>query len=1148
MSSILAASGEQIFLPSWGRSFWQDSVTGDMICLYASGTTEVDYITSSDSGVSWSAPSFAFPVDDFSTHNNFDTSMDRVGNVHCVHRFNTSGCYTILAKTTSGAWAPSGVVARGFFDCRSTVDARDFNGSIEVYDKKMGVFGGGPGTPPTAWITAVEASGRVKAWHVSSPFTAIPALQGIVHDIDVGPSGGFPFPTDAGQFDALATPFSVDSSGIAFFEYSFSNKWKDKGLIQIDPGIDETNLARISGYIGDVNFTPNSAWCKTHFLKPTQQTRGTINTVITTVGSSGKFELYTTANEINSAGFGFFRVDSTDTNHTGLGSSRRLNTENLTFKELPNNIAGATPLLGGGTPVGITYYDDPYTLFLYFQGRRTNGDQTISRIKATVDIPESVTPTSALKYNFSDLSDADSGLVSWADATVMNAGAGSLGLENIVHWQKFKVSHSPVDAGSGLFRSEIIATVGSGVVNGSGDVLSKLYMWRFDDSLAAQGELPLPTYVTNLTAQSGDSFIGIDAFTGITDPGNLFDQDTATSGIVSSGDSITLEFDKIYTFNRLEFAWNSPPAGFIGVDVSASYDNATFVGVHSVPSGIAGASPSLVKSSAEWDRPQDASIDVDMDGFSAKYVKLDFVGDATARDVREVRLYGAHTTAGYIGTSAFSTTFFSSKGSFKTETFTNVPLGGTPNGWTTYGDFNWGVDRGLHSSGAFFGETIGSGSLSLLENASALRTDRNPPINSSGVFEFDVEVVSPRTISFDMKWDSQANVGSIDPNEPTDDYLELFIITPTGTVDKTADIYNGLFITPASYVTRSFTLDEPGVNTVRIIYNRGNIEAGLGPVGGEAAVWFDNFANLDPSEADPNLLTSVYGYIRGAGDTASGVIYAYASGVDFVDRDSLAYMSGGANVPAGVTNAYLLGDTMASGMVYAYIVSNTESTSVAAFMEGSIDTAVNVVGAYIFTSGLAGNIFGYMENTVNESIYGFLKAPSGALSTVNAYISTPEFASIHGYLKGPVPNSGQVYGYLIARGYDDHIYGYIDASGLNTSAYGYINARGITGNIFAYMPNGDKTNVAGYIQGADVASGVINAWMSGVGVESGMIYAYIPGISGTATGIFNGYMSAVELPSSIIYAHVIGFDGSGACNFPVPLPPSVAVPTGNFFT
>ena len=53
-----ATSGLQdMRLPQWGRSFWQDPNDGEIFLAYGSGTTEVDFITSADSGVTWSSSS-----------------------------------------------------------------------------------------------------------------------------------------------------------------------------------------------------------------------------------------------------------------------------------------------------------------------------------------------------------------------------------------------------------------------------------------------------------------------------------------------------------------------------------------------------------------------------------------------------------------------------------------------------------------------------------------------------------------------------------------------------------------------------------------------------------------------------------------------------------------------------------------------------------------------------------------------------------------------------------------------------------------------------------------------------------------------------------------------------------------------------------
>lgn len=1128
MSSILAASGEQIFLPSWGRSFWQDSVTGDMICLYASGANEVDYVTSSDSGVTWSSPSFAFPVDDFTTHNNFDTSMDRDGNVHCVHRYNGSGCYTVLGKNGSGAWAASGVVARGFFTCRSTVDARDFNGSVEVYDTTLRAFGD-PTSPPSARIVAVDTSNNVKAWYVDSPFTGFPVFESTVSTRNVGASGGFPIPVGGlGSLGALAAVFSVDATGISMTDVTGF----EASAIDILPNVAETG--KEGGLIGDAPLSYSMAWDRPFI--------GNLAPVLVSTKDVGKFEFYTGTSEPFGNGNGFYRVDSTAPYFFGPvpPTDRRLNLDNIPFKDLHEATAGAPNLINGGSPVGMSHFDEDATIHMYFVNPRSDGNQTIYRVKANGQATPSTT-----KWYVSELNDVASGLISWPDVTLATAGAGTAESGNFVHWHGFKPIKHPTIAGSGTDKQEIVATVGSGITNGSGDVNTRLYMWRFEDSIAGQGLIPLPTFSIELTADSGNRFVGIASSSGISSPSVLFDGSTSTGQVISNSGNITLEFDDVYSFSRIEFPISSSGAGtYYDLKVESSLDGANFTTVYNIENLTTTNGDSLIKLSSELDVPADATVTQSISAFAGKYVRITFDTPPPLQspaNTREIRLYGIDTTAGYTQTEGFSKFFFSNEGTFRTENFASVPIGGIPTEWSTYGDFEWSVDRGVHSSGAFSGEAIGSGDLS------AIRTNRNPPANSSGVLELYVEVTSPRTITFDMKWDAQANVGVIDPSQPTDDYIELFVITPTGTVDKAQDLYNGLFVTPSNYRTVSFDVNEPGLNTIRIIYNRGNIEVGSGNVGGEGAMWIDNFANLDPKQSDPNILTSIYGYMDGA-LSESGMSYAYVSGVGHVSGNALAYMSGAANVPSGVTNAFLLSDTMESGMVYAYLPSVQASEQVYAFMEGSIDVAMDVVGAYIFTSGVEGSVLGYMKNAATGCIYGYLKAPSGAFDSVYAYTLTPEFTNVYGYLKGPIPHGGVAYGYLEGIDYDNHIYGYMHASGLNTSSYGYINAEGITGNIYAYMPNGEKINVAGYIKGADVASGVINAWTSGVGVESGVTYAYIPGISGVATGVFYGYMSAVNLPSGQVYGHLIGFDDGAGCNFPVPLPSSVAVPTGNFFT
>ena len=1128
MSSIIAASGSGLAFPSWGRSYWQDPNDGKLVCLYASGTQEVDYIVSSDSGVTWSAPALAFPVDDFSIHNNFDTSMDRVGHVHCVHRYNGSGCYTVLGKTTGAGWAPSGVVARGFFACRTTTAAKDFNGAIEAYDVKLGQTWADPATPPAVHVVAVDSTSTVGSWYLNSPYTAWMTSQGQVSPATVGASGGYPVPMSGGSNGTISTAIAIDGSGVLFRHRAFGG-WSDSFFFPEPIAIDHTTsdaagTVKGSGWIGDNTLGPNMSWCRL-----SSQSNFAI---LTSSDVDGKFELYANSFEPNGVGHFFGRVDS----ETALGI-RRLVPDDLPFKDLISNLAGGDQNLTGGVNVDINYYDELDTLYFYFQQRRQNGDQTIFRIKAQV---EGEPQSNKTRYTFSEITDPADGIVSWADASIGNAGAGASGLENIVHWNGFKTPRSPVVPGSATNRIENIATIGRGITNGSGDLESKLYIWKFPDSLAAVPTSKLATFVTEHTADSGNTFVGINTSTGITNPTNLFDGSTATSGGISNGDIITLEFSKPLTFNRTEILWNSPPSTFLGIDIESSLDNITYYPVLSIPSGTLGASPSLVKSSAEYDpgSPTDATVNATMDGFAGKFVKMTFNGaDADVRDVRQIKLYGAHSTKGFISTSGWGSQLLNS---FR-ENFGIAPTG-LPSGWRTYGDWQWGVDTGVHQSGlTFVGNSIGSGDLS------AVRTQRNSPPNTSGILEVDVFVVEPRTITFALKWDLQGNVSSFNsPADPADDYLYIGADTPGGPVDYT----NALFVVPVvakwGYKKVSLLLENQGLNTLRWTYVRGNKAAGAPQSEAEAAAWIDNVEGLDPIPGGPNLLTTIWGYTNAAPPVESNSVNAWTSGVNLGSGIINAYVSPLFAVPTGGVYAYHRGEYQVSGVVNSYVAAVREFGDTYGYTEGFLDTPSESVNGYMFTSGAFEMLYGHMQNRLNESINGFMLGPSGAFNQINAYIATPEFIAINGYVKVTEQEQIQVNAYFEANGFGDKVNGYMMSSGLTHSSFGYINADGVVGNINSYIRSTQNTSVGGYIEGNSMVTGVINSWISGIAAISDHINGFVPAISGSITGVVNAYVGGLDLPINRLNAHIVGF-GSGQCSFPTPSISFVASPTGNFF-
>lgn len=1155
MTSIVAISGSGLGFPTWGRAFWHDQNDGQLICLYASGNNEANFIASSDSGVTWSNPSFAFPVDDFSIHNNFDSCMDRVGHVHVVHRYNGSGCYSVLGKTVGSGWAPSGVVARGFFDCRATSAARDFNGQVEVYDTAHGgAFAVAGPTEPAAFITAVPSGDDVKFWYVDSPYTATPTLQGTVSSVNVGPSGGFPvLMNGAGALGGLAISFYIEGTGISFRQYFFG--WGDNNngwptYVEIDPNANESGILRQQGFIADVPYTPNMAALRINEFGNTTTLDETY-LILTSAADSGSFELYGTAQENGqiSTGQWFGRIDSTAGSSGVVASGvgvRRLEPDNLTFKDFINGLAGSAPQITG-VPVDMSYYDETIAsegggpseanIHMYFLQRKLNGDQTIFRIKAGVERSDAADSQTRTRVTLSSLDDVDFGIKEFGNVSLSVAGAGSNNNPNKIHWHGLKALRRAVSPDTQGY--ELVSVVGKGVNGGTPDTDSYIYMVRPDPTKPGT----IPTYVSEYTTQSGTIFSGILSASSITNPQNLFDDNVNTSGLIDNGADITLAFDRVLSFNRVEILWNSPPDSFWGVDIESSYDDVTYENVFSLPSGTPGNSPSLIKLSAEYDPldPDDPTVTSRMDGFAGQYVRLTFSGDdATSRDVREIKLYGANWTAGFTATSGWESEVVSSNAIEKFGTAAT----GLPSGWYTYGDWEWFIDTGTHESGIFTNNTIGSG------DYSAARTARPSAPDTSGVLETSVELnpSETRVITFDVKYDFQSNLqGILSPTDPADDYLEFFVITPTGTIDKTDDILESSFFTPRNWRTITVELDTPGINILRWVYTRGNRKSGQAPAFQEAAAWIDNVNGLDPIQGSPNLLTSIWGFTSADPPLETSDINGYVYGAGPVSGVVNAYMDTVSGIPTEIINAYHAGEFMATGVVNAYTAATREFGDVYGYMEGFIDTPSEMCYGYMLNSGIFDILYGHMQAKLNESINGFMLAPSGAVSKINAYIITPQFLAINAYLKTTEENLVQINAYLKADGFGDQINGYMFASGLNTSSYGYIKADGATDFINGYMRSTQHQDIAGYIQGASPVSGVINSWMSGIAAISNSINAFMPAISGDISEEINGFIGGLEVPNENIHGYLVGFGGSGQCSFPVPTPPFVSSPTGNFF-
>jgi hypothetical protein len=321
----------------------------------------------------------------------------------------------------------------------------------------------------------------------------------------------------------------------------------------------------------------------------------------------------------------------------------------------------------------------------------------------------------------------------------------------------------------------------------------------------------------------------------------------------------------------------------------------------------------------------------------------------------------------------------------------------------------------------------------------------------------------------------------------------------------------------------------------------------------EGHVWLDNVAGLRLVYC-PSIFAYLEGRAPNSSDTTgpSGIWGYMGVIIDNLDTPVFGWMSGslagggGSSDPTSSINAYLLSIPTATGSINSYIEGKI-ADNIAAFIEGGVNSS-GAINAYMFSSGAISSIFSYIGTTISESINAYLLAPSGAMSAINGYLITPEISVINGYVSGPGTGNTTINAYLEAKGYQQSIYGYVLCSGQPSgSINGYLLNRGQDSNINAYLSCGVSSGIMAYMYGAAVSTGVINAWISGVGHQVSTINAYLMGISGTISGAINCYMQAHVMEDGVIYSHVIGFDDPDACDFPLSALPSFTIPTGNFY-
>lgn len=1165
-SSVIVASGNEIIrLPSWGRSFWQDPNDGELFLAYASGDSEVDFVTSSDSGVTWTSPQFAFYVDTYSTHDNFDTEMDRQGNVHCGFRFNDSGCYQLLHKKVTGGWIPSGVGPAGFVDVADGGVAKGFNGMVTVYDIALGAGGDISGPFPAVRIAAKDSSDTVNAWAVNTPFTAYPFLDdmGVANNTSAGPSGGYPIFTNAGEAGGPQVTYMVDNSGIVQAGMVFGT-WSVKRILPIKAiGGD---AAAISGFISNLPFGPSMSFGRSII--------GKINPIIISDAfdhsSTFNWDMLTTAAEPFSgddiadigspiAGDFFGRVDSIATfNKDGIGPGlqARSNISLIPFvSTMPGNVFGANPRAGGAAS-DISHGDTGSEIKIYFLTRSPDGSQIISRILCNLQNQSGGDLSSVTRFNFSSLQTAISGIRSWAPAGRQYTG----GSGNIAGWHGFKALRHPTDPGIGVTKKEIVATVGSRIGG-----LQSLVIWDFENSIEAGSLLKTPTYSFELTASSGNNplFVGISDVVGLT-PAEaliLLDGDTSTSSNVATGDSITFEFTESLIFSRLEIAWQHSftTSKLLAIAIDTSVDGTTFKRVHTIPQihtpGAFEADPHLIKASSEFEVPVDSTINEEINAFVGKFVKLTFTGTDGPFDVRELRLYGPHTTAGKIVTDVFTTTFQLPplQGFKSNDAFGDTREGKLPTGWRTSGDWDWFVRTsgdfskltGLPSEVApqdgHVASGVFKGTLNGRFDGTAIKTAEWMPINSSGILETDITIPSDevdetgapgRTI----KWDTRYNIygDGLLQNDPEDDSLRFFVVPEgSGFLDgELSDFHaqGNRFTNVADWFTVKTNVS-PGIYTLRWIFKRGNTPIRSAFVNDQAVAYIDNTVGATSGIPSP----SIFGFIKGESFAVSSIngffepflssqVQGFASGTLEPEIFIHGYVFAAPNALGGI-NAYLLG--MKQGSIDGYTIAGEDLRS---FPTGEISCYVAV------QSGTVGSIKGYLLGMKQGQIDGYVKVKgSGTQSeTINSYLAAQnmiESGVINAFMlvEG---GSGFINAYLFNAGVSGAIKGYLKSYDATSSILGYLETGSsqITGVINTYVKVSDNegninaymlTNEGGpfgYLKG-NLSSQFINSYLLNTGV-SGAIQGYL---NTNVNENIDGYMKGAEVASGSINSYLEAF-------------------------
>lgn len=1151
-----------IRLPQWGRCFWQDPDGGTLFLAYASGDNEVDFITSSDSGNTWSNPTFMFPVDNFSNHNNFDIIMDRRSGIHAGFRFNASGCYQYFGKS-GNTWTPSAGIGAplGMVTAGDSGIAPGFQGSMSIQENRYFSEPNSINYPATRYV-AKDSGNLIRMILIGNDHqdpTDVEEISWRFGYVNFGTDGGYPITYNYAGPEALGTY----TPGFSAWHEPYSYIWR---YTTAALGIEAQNIWYVSSATNDIAPHYNMA-----------------------IGSGGGIFKDGTRIVFGDVGQSFYqnitfgwrtsesRVISNGTENYWKGKAGYEHGDPNQFMQrsgiVPTgNLWGVGPTSGfifkggnnydfpgKGSRVDFSFNDDGDYIF-YYQTKDEDGKQCIGRFVYYFD-----------GVNL-DFSNANGNVRYIAQATKDTTG----GFNNIPFWGGFKALKHPVEPNPDNPKKEMIVTQGWTLTYPSG---SSLTTWDVQESPGMGWPLPVNSIdYTSTSGTSNEIFKGIIAhenfsFTSHVDllP-NLFNDDTSAEARVQDGYVVTIEMDEPREIDRVEIVHRnlgttSQPA----LQISGSLDNIHYSPVFWAESGIINAGGSFndgnsllrysCKGRTRVIENQHYPTHIVMDPFIAKYMRLCFrnTHDGT-KYIYELKLYGPGTFHPEIVTWSNQTSdpppFYRTEYIKKNcvEQF-HGQEGSLPPGWKTYGDFTWGIvgsgtstlRNGAPSDTALppgYDGYVPSGYFNIIGSnlhgngdGYSLRSwpiadadgvvDPNSPIGASGhsrilpgqsatveasVYVIDAERRKP--FSFDIRTDEHA-----------DDLIEVYIYcfgddnypersSPTGQL-----IWSNTHGAPSDWETIHNSLDY-GTNIIRWVYTRGSITWPY--VYGCA--WIDNIVGLSGAPQP-----TIRGYTRGSSPYDYSSIYGYLNSKDSMYIHGVIPLVSG---PASEIYGYLDGHSgiYNSGMINGYVdVHDSIAESIHGYLQNLAGTGI--------------------EENINGFLMGWEQSP--------AFFRDPQ-TMIFGYLHCNDTYADNIYGYLSGNApvdipYSDKIHGYLDAIESPFKIYGYVDvAAGIYGGIYGYVSAGAASgNIHGYVPVYDIASGVIHGFVKCTPVSETSRKGYTAGITGNYTDNIYGYLDAIGYDNPKIHGYLVCMttdtDICSNHDFPLQPVPVCVIPTGNFF-